>query len=264
LGRLRQTVDARDDLRWLELGCSLGAGGGDEHSDTDVAIGYVGALSAEEMESLAGAIVEAIDDEPVSVLVHRMEGWPHEVRRVAVGFADDVQLDLVLLPGDSREGVPDRTSVLVDKDERLRTAWTPPSRQPPNESMLHEWTFLGWWALSDAAKYLARTSLFEAVEALGEARKHALQLFAVSRSVPYPAFGLVSLLDFPPFELPPTLVNTYCPPSDFDSVRTATVACADLMDQSSVDACAVLGFNFNPSIGEPTRRRLKALRAPAK
>jgi hypothetical protein len=165
----------------------------------------------------------------------------------------------VLLPAEWRDGVPDRTCVVVDKDGRLGTPWTPPSRRPPDEAMLREWMFLGWWALSASAKYLSRQSLVEAVEALGEARKHALQLYAVSRSVPYPGFGLVSLLDFPPFELPPSLVDTYCRPSDFASVLAAVRTCTDLMERSCADACSVLGVNFDVAIGEPTRRRLNIL-----
>ena len=259
--RLRQTVHARHDLRWLELGCSLGAGGGDEESDIDVGIGYVGDLSSEALASLGVWIVEAAG-KPVSVLVHGMDGWPGEMRRVAAEYDNAVQLDLVLIPAEWREGVPDRTRVLVDKDGRLTTPWTPPSREAPDESLLHEWMFLGWWALSACTKYLARRSLVEAVEALAEARKRALQVFAASRSVPYPGFGLVSLLDFPPFELPPTLGSTYCAPSDFDSVLAATRVCTDLMEQSCVDACGLLGVDLSPAIGEPTRRRLQALRAP--
>jgi hypothetical protein len=166
----------------------------------------------------------------------------------------------VLIPADWREGVPDRTTVLVDKDRRLHTAWTPPSRQPPDEALVREWMFLGWWALSAAAKYLVRRSLFEAVEALAEARRHALQLFAASRSVPYAGLGLVSLLDFPPFELPPSLESTYCAPSDFESVLAATRVCADLMEQSCIDACARLGVVLSPSASDPARRRLDALR----
>jgi hypothetical protein len=255
LDSLRQIVEANDQLRWLELGCSLGAGGGDEDSDLDVGIGYAGSMTTEQLGDLGESVAVAVGP-TVGMLAHRMDGWPSETCRMAVEYAIGVQLDLVFLPAEWREGKPDRSVAVVDKDGRLQTDWVPPSRQPPEPGLAREWMFLGWWAISNAAKYLKRCSLFEATEALAEARKHALQLFAASRQVPYPAFGLVSLLDFPPFDLPQNLASTYCDPSDLSAVISAANACVNFLEQACVDASEQLGVGLLAPLAGLARRRL--------
>ncbi len=255
LASLASVVGGSDQLRWLELGCSLGSGEGDEDSDLDVGVGYAGALDVEHLVVLGESIVQAVGP-TVGVLAHRMEGWPAELCRLAVEYSNGVQLDLVLLPAEWREGRPDRTLVVIDKDGRLQATWVPPSSQPPDLMLAREWMFLGWWALSAVAKYIRRGSLFEATDALAEARKHALQLFAASRQVAYPALGLVSLLDFPPFELPPGLAATYCNPGDLASVTSAATACADLLEAACGDASAHLGVELLAPVADLARSRL--------
>ena len=255
LDSLRQIVEANDQLRWLELGCSLGAGGGDEDSDLDVGIGYAGSMTSEQLADFGESVAVAVGP-TIGMLAHRMDGWPSETCRLAVEYAIGVQLDLVFLPAEWREGRPDRTVVVVDKDGRLQTDWVPPSRQPPEPGLAREWMFLGWWAISNVAKYVKRRSLFEAAEALAEARKHALQLFAASRQVPYPAFGLVSLLDFAPFDLPGDLASTYSAPSDLSSVISAANACVDLLEQACVDAARQLSVDLLAPMSGVARKRL--------
>ncbi len=255
LNSLRRIVEANDQLRWLELGCSLGAGAGDEDSDLDVGIGYAGSMTAEHLADFGESVAAEVGP-TIAILAHRMDGWPIETCRLAVEYAIGVQLDLVFLPSEWREGRPDRTIAVVDKDGRLEADWVPPSRQSPEPGLAREWMFLGWWAISNSAKYLKRGSLFEAAEALAEARKHALQLFAASRHVPYPGFGLVSLLDFPPFELPRELASTYCDPSDLSSVISAANACVHLFEQACVDAAGQLGVDLLGSLSEVARKRL--------
>ncbi len=187
----------------MEVGCSLGAGGGDELSDIDAGVGYHG-IRTTDLYVAARAFAVQIRV-PVDLVVHRMDGWPDDVCRVAAEYADGLQLDLVLMPADGRPGLPDRSIAVVDKDQRLAVEITPPLRLPPSIDVAHEWVVLGWWAIATADKYVRRSSLFEAVQAIDEARTHALRLWAAGRGVPYAAFGLTSLLDFPPFELPPDL-----------------------------------------------------------
>ena len=43
------------------------------------------------------------------------------------------------------------------------------------------------------------------------------RLWATGGGVPYPAFGLTSLLDFAPFQLPGALADTYAVPEHFDA-----------------------------------------------
>jgi hypothetical protein len=66
---------------------------------------------------------------------------------------------------------------------------------------------MAWWWLSDVAKYLERGSLFEAAERIALVRQEALKLYAAARDVPYPLFGITSLLDYEPFEVPQNLAE---------------------------------------------------------
>lgn len=75
-------VVTRDDRwRFLEVGCSLGAGGGDELSDIDAGLGDEGI----EVDSLYDAAREFAAEVgvPVDLVVHRMDGWPDDVCRLA-------------------------------------------------------------------------------------------------------------------------------------------------------------------------------------
>jgi hypothetical protein len=171
----------RRDGRWrfLEVGCSLGAGGGDELSDIDAGVGYdgvEGTVLHEAARQFAGQI-----GVPVDFVVHRLDGWPDDVCRLAGEYDDGLQLDLVFMPAARRAGIPDRSFAIVDKDQRLTVVITPPSRLPPMVETAREWVVLGWWAIATADKYVRRGSLFEAVQAIDEARRHALQLWAAAR-----------------------------------------------------------------------------------
>jgi hypothetical protein len=257
--RLASTVDASSRWRWLEVCCSLAAGRGDERSDVDAAIGYADGVDPGDLDELGRAVVEAVG-EPTDVLVHVMDGWPPETRRFAVQYADGVPLDLVLLPATRRTGLPTGSVAVVDKDGRLATPWRPPVELPPSPETARQWLLLGWWALGDVAKYVARGSLFEAAERLAEARAQALRLHATGSGTPFPGFGLVSLLDFPPFELPEQLATTYPRPVGTGEVRAAAVAVADLLDDAARRAGDALGTTLATPWAAATRRRLAAPR----
>lgn len=252
---LQREVDASEQWRWLELGCSLAAGRGDQLSDIDAGIGYAESLAVEDVDRVGAALVQAVGS-PLDLLVHAMPGWPPEVRRFAVEYTNGVQLDLVLMPAQQRQGIPEGAIAVVDKDARLAVPWRPPVADPPTVDEAREWMMLGWWALSDVAKYLRRGSLFEAVERIGEARQQALRLFAVARRIPYPAFGLVSLLDAEPGELPDGLDRTYCVPNDPGAVAAAAHATADLLEMASTSASEVLQAKLATAWSDTTRRRL--------
>ena len=248
-------VVTRDDRwRFLEIGCSLGAGGGDELSDIDAGLGYDG-ICASDLYTAARAFAVQIGV-PVDLVVHRVDGWSDDVCRVAAEYADGLQLDLVLMPADGRPGLPDRSISIVDKDQHLAVAITPPVRLPPSIEVAREWVVLGWWAIATADKYVRRNSLFEAVHAIDEARTHALRLWAAGRGVPYAAFGLTSLLDFPPFELPHELIATYAVPGDVDTVAAANRATANLLAAASTSASAALGADVASPLAPVVRGRL--------
>ena len=250
LAAMRSVVVADDRWRFLELGCSLGAGAGDDLSDIDVGIGYLDVAGSD----VDGAVSEfAVRiGEPVDLIVHRMDGWPPDVRRLAATYGDGLQLDLVFM----RAGRPDRTIVLVDKDHQLDREVTAARRPPPSVDEAREWAVLGWWAVATADKYVRRRSLFEAVHAIDEARAHALRLWAAGHSIPYAAFGLTSLLDFAPFELPTTLLSTYAVPDDPSKVAAANVAVADLLDGACVAAGIAIDADISCPLAAPTRQRL--------
>ena len=254
LGAMRSVVVADERWRFLELGCSLGAGEGDDLSDIDAGIGYLDVASSD----VAGAATEfaARIGEPLDLIVHGMDGWPSDVRRLAATYDDGLQLDLVVMPAAMRAGRPDRTIVLVDKDHQLDREVTPVRRPPPSVEEAREWTVLGWWAVSTADKYVRRRSLFEAVHAIDEARTHALRLWAAGHSIPYAAFGLTSLLDVPPFELPATLLSTYAVPDDPTKVAAANVAVADLLDDACAAASRAIDVDISSPLAAATRQRL--------
>lgn len=254
---LRRQVERSDQWRWLELSCSLASGRGDEHSDVDAAIGHT--LAAEDLESSGEELVRSVTP-VVDLLVHVGPGWPPESCRVAVEYEVGVQLDLLLMPASRRQGLPNGAMAIVDKDDVLVDPWTPPVAAPPTEQEAREWVMLGWWAISDTAKHLRRGSLFEAVERMSEARQHALRLFAASHEIPYPSFGMVSLLDFEPFELPVALERTYAVPGSAASVLTAALAIADLLDATTSATAETVDVQLLSPWAEIGRQRLAAIR----
>jgi hypothetical protein len=170
-----------------------------------------------------------------------------ETPRFAVEYENSVQLDLVLMPAARRAGLPTGSVAVVDKDGRLSAAWQPPVEHPPTPAVAREWLMLGWWALGDVAKYLHRESLFEAVERLAEARQQALRLQAAAEGVAFPSFGLVSLLDVPPFLPPPAVTDTYALPSDRRSIAKAAEAVGVLLDE----AAERLSRRLNAAVASP-------------
>lgn len=90
------------------------------------------------------------------------------------------------------------------------------------------WLLDGWEALSNVATYLQRGSVLEAIEQLHRTRGRIYQLWAVGEAVPYPAFGIVSLLDDQAPCLPPDVEDTYAVAS-WGSVQTATIATSKLL-----------------------------------
>jgi hypothetical protein len=257
LESLRREVADSERWRWLELSCSLAAGRGDQLSDVDAAVGYAELLALEDVDREGAALVDAAGS-TLDLLIQALPAWPAGVRRFAVEYTSGVQLDLVLMPAHRRQGIPEGAIAIVDKDARLAVPWRPPVADPPTVSEAREWAMLGWWALSDVAKYLRRGSLFEAAERIGEARQQALRLFAAARRVPYPAFGLVSLLDWEPGELPDSLDRTYCVPDTPAAVAAAATATADLLETAGASISEVLQAKIDTAWSGIARRRLAA------
>lgn len=252
---LRDAIAADGRWRWFEASCSLGAGRGDELSDVDAAAGYAEPLTIDEVEQLGAQLVTGVG-EVVDMLVHQMDGWQPETRRFAVEYADAVQLDLVLMPTRWVTGLRHGEVAILDKDGNLADTVTSHEYGPPDERGVREWVLMAWWWISDIAKYLRRGSLFEAAERIALVRQHALKLDAVARGVPYPLFGLTSLLDEEPFELPDGLVDTYPVPADHASVATAASAVVALLADCSDRAAHKAGYNLSTPWERTSRERL--------
>ena len=241
-----------DRWRWLELGCSVAAGRGDERSDLDLGLGAAGPDDPEAAAALVRSLGPVID-----LLVHELPGRPGHVR-IAAELASGIQLDLVVLPADGRPGLPPGSVALVDKDGTLADGWTPDAIGTPPAAQLREWAFLGWWALSDAVKYLDRGSPFEAADRVAEARRLALQLHAAAQEVDYPAFGLTSILDADEPAIPMWLEETYSA-AERDELRHAAHSAARLLR----DATTALELRFGLDVDVPLRTTVQSRLGPA-
>ncbi|HVX45142.1 MAG TPA: hypothetical protein VHC49_14730 [Mycobacteriales bacterium] len=200
LGRLLAVMEPDPRWRWLELGCSLARGAGDEFSDVDCGAGatdWPGILDG--IEDLVNRLGSSVD------ILRQSMGAQHT--HVFVQYSDGLQLSLVVSPADSRPGLPPGSVALLDRDGRLARPFTPSAFAGTAEE-LREWTFLGWIALSDLVKYLRRGSVWEAHARLAEVRDLIFRLWAAERGLDYPRFGLTSVLDAPDAALPPRIEET--------------------------------------------------------
>lgn len=251
---------ARDERwRFFSVSCSLGRGNGDVFSDIDAGIGMFAELPVDELERDALALVASAGN-LVDALVHHWPGLGQNDRRIAAEYRSGVQLDLTFTPASIRSGrLPDEEFAVIDKDHRLDDM--PRARLAARAELLpeqcREWSFLGWWAVSDAAKYLQRASLFEAAARLEFIREQALRLFAASQGVRFPEFGLTSLLDYPPFELPLGLAHSYACPDDPQAVARAAGAAADLLERCATRASETIGIDLDTPMSATSRGRLE-------
>ena len=229
---LAAAVERDDRWRSMLVGCSLGAGRGDDLSDIDAGVSHDGALSGDELVA-AGLELATLVGPPRDLLAHRMEGWPPDSCRIAAEYEHGVQLDLALFPAPWRRSRPTEVAI-VDKDGDLADLVVVAADVADHRrrAQAREWTMLGWWAVSAAAKYIARRSTFEAAMAIDAARGHALGLAALAQDAPDPRHGLVSILDDADGRLPDGLAATYGRPDHADEIRRAGVAVADLLAAS--------------------------------
>lgn len=257
ISALRDSVAADERLRWFDIGCSLGAGRGDQLSDIDCGIGYTEPLSEDDLEELGLQLVSSVGV-VVDALVHVMDGFPPGVHRFAVEYDDEVQLDLVLVPTALATGLREGEIAIVDKDATRAGTATSSAYGPPEARTAREWALTAWWFVSDIAKYIQRESLFEAADRIERVRQQALKLYAAAHDVPYPQFGLTSLLDYEPFRLPANLADTYPQPGDRVSVEAAAAAVVALLAECSAEAASHLGHDLTTQWEDRACARLAA------
>lgn len=226
LRRLLAAISRDQCWRWLEVSCSLAQRRGDRWSDIDAGLGVADRQWLEALDGLP-RLLEGLED-VVDALYHSLPAMgeqPHQ--RAFVQFASGVQLDLVAVPAHLPKGKQPESVILYDPD-RLRTdPWDPSVLQPDAET-IREWTFLGWAALADLAKYLRRGSLWEAAERLHEARSQVWRLWAAGMGLRYPMYGLTTVLDHPESSIPPGIEATVAA-LDAADVHRAALACSVLL-----------------------------------
>jgi hypothetical protein len=203
LGGLLALCDADDRISWLVIGCSLARGAGDRLSDLDMAMG----IRDEDFEAARPDLRRAVDGlgELVESYYHQLPGLTQAHERIFAQFADRSQVDLVLFPASVPGGSVPNVVVLYDPDKWLVIAG---ERKPVTPGQIREWAFGGWCALADLGKYLRRGSTWEALARLNEARAQLWQLWAVTLDVPDPQYGLTSILDFAPGQVPASFEGT--------------------------------------------------------
>jgi hypothetical protein len=237
--RLLTFSEADPDVSWLAIGCSVARGAGDRMSDLDMGIG----VREEVFEAARDRIRLAADGlgELVESYHHQLPGVPPPHERVFAQYSDGCQLDLVILPAVLPGGPLPRTVMLYDRDGQVAAAGSGtaigngPGRVAehgitadegqagladggpaandgpapgPGAWLLREWAFGGWCALADLAKYVHRGSVWEALDRLHEGRTQLWRLHAAASGIADPQYGLTSVLDFAPEDIPDGIEET--------------------------------------------------------
>jgi hypothetical protein len=239
LSRLLAAVEAQPAVRWLELGCSLARGAGDGWSDIDAGAG-IADPDWGEVDRYAGPLTTGLG--PAAEQIRQQ--FPGRDGKTCwhyfTLYDDGSQLSLVLMPASWRRGLAPGSIALYDADGLLATA-AQPGNLTAGPDILREWAGLGWIALADLVKYLARGSLWEAYQRLDEARTQVWQLWAAGHRVTYPGYGLTSVLDQPGTPLPPGIDRTVAALNP-DALRAAAVATAALLDTATAAAARQVEF----------------------
>jgi len=208
--------EADERVRYLVVACSVGRGAGDRLSDLDTGMG----VDSPDFDAAVADVHRAVD--ALAALIesyrHRLPGvtMPHE--RIFAQYANRCQVDLVVIPASEQyPGVKDEV-VLYDPDDMRTAKWEP---RPVTPQQVREWAFNCWACLADVGKYIRRGSAWEALERLHQARAEAWRLLATVQDVPNPQYGITSLLDFAPDQVPAQMAGTV---SDLDIARLAAAA----------------------------------------
>ena len=205
--RLLTFSEADPDVCWLAIGCSVARGAGDRMSDLDMGIGVreeVFAAARDRIRLAADGLGDLVES-----YHHQLPGVPPPHERVFAQYADGCQLDLVILPAVLPSGPLPRTVLLYDRDGQSAAAVAAPTEAPGlGPEQLREWAFGGWCALADLAKYVRRGSVWEALDRLHEARTQLWRLHAAASGIADPQYGLTSVLDFAPEDIPAGIGET--------------------------------------------------------
>jgi hypothetical protein len=188
LGRLLAWCRQDDDVRWLTIGCSFERGNADRLSDVDVAMG----VKEEHFEEALGRVRHVMGT--VGDLVESFDYLiPHSspLRRFFAQYSDRTQIDLTL-GFDPLVHIP-RSVVLYDPEHAVHVVGDEVLAPKPDEVRL--WACQGWEALVNVGKYLRRSSFWEALGQLDEARANLFRLWALAEKVPQACYGVTAIID---------------------------------------------------------------------
>lgn len=177
-----------EDARWLTVGCSLERGNADPLSDIDVAMG----VNEEQFEEVLarvrglvgrlGDLVESFDYSP--------QFWV-PLRHFFAQYRDRTQIDLMVTCAPT-SAIP-RVLVLYDPEGAVTAVGDEALEPKPDEVRL--WACQAWVALANVGKYLRRSSPWEALRELDQARTNLFQLWALAEGLPQARYGPTAILD---------------------------------------------------------------------
>jgi hypothetical protein len=255
LRRLLAVCEADDRIRWLAIGCSLGRGAADRLSDLDMAMG----VRDEDFDAAIGDIRAAVDGlaDLVDSYHHLLPEVPGQHERIFAQYADRCQVDLVVFLASVDIGRVANGVVLYDQDDKIVFR---DERTAPVPGQIREWAFRGWCTLADLGKYLRRQSLWEALDRLNEGRSQLWQLQAAARAVPDARYGITSILDYAPGQVPAGMAATVAG-LDPDQLLGAAIALARQLDEIGRDLPAEYRAVLPDAMAAYIRRDLESLAA---
>ncbi len=216
LGALVRACESSDGISWLVVACSVGRGAADRLSDLDLGMG----VADDQFDAMLAEVHRIVDrlGDLVESYRHELAHGTRTYQRIFAQYADRCQVDLVVIPASQSVG-PVRDEVVLYNSGGYRSE--PFEQRPVPPEQVREWAFAGWCALADLGKYWRRGSGWEALSRLNDARAELWRLRAVASGVANPGFGLTSLLDFAPDQVPREMEATV---SDLDRARMLAAA----------------------------------------
>lgn len=237
---LLKEVSTDDVYRWLLVGCSLGRNAGDKFSDIDAGVGVADDSWSDGLQKTQ-KLLHRIGHAEDTIVTNFPDEYGNSQHHIITVYENNLQLSLVVSLSSSKKGLRPDGIALYDLDDKLSTTWNPPVKITSPEQAC-EWAFLAWLDLADAAKYLERHSLWEALERLHRARNHTWQLSALSSKLDFALYGITQIID-EYAELPPGMEKTV-PNFTQQSIREACVNLLDILDDVTQAASAIIPFDI--------------------
>ncbi len=235
-----EVVSNHEFYRWLLVGCSLGRNAGDMYSDIDAGVGISEDAWPDALQTVQEHL-RAIDHVEDMIVVDFPDVYGNLQYHVIAIYEHNLQLSLVVAPSASKKGLRSDSVALYDRDNRLTKPWNPPVQNTTSEKA-REWAFLAWLNLADAAKYLKRDSLWEALERLHRARNGAWQLSALASGLDFALYGVTQIID--DHASFPAGIDKTVPDFTRESITQACINLMDVLDDVTAAACATAPFDI--------------------